>query len=120
MEATDLLIWGFVAHLLADWVLQNNWMATYKTSLRHPASWIHSAIHFAVLLFVFSPIVALGLSISHLLIDTRVPLQKWREFYGQTKDANNPVFIPFAMWQDQAAHIICLAVASIIAAGYSI
>lgn len=116
MTATELFVWGLVAHMFADWFLQNNWMATYKTSLRHPASWVHSGIHLIALLFVFSPLVALLLAISHLLIDTRVPLQKWRELYGQTKDASNPVFIPFAMWQDQAAHILCLAVAALLVA----
>ena len=35
---------GLVAHLVADWVLQNDWMARHKTSLRHPAAWTHAAI----------------------------------------------------------------------------
>ncbi len=80
-EILNLFIAGFVAHIIADWFLQNEWMATYKTSLRHPASWVHSGIHFVALLFVFSPFAAMVLAFSHLLIDTRVPLQQWRKFY---------------------------------------
>jgi hypothetical protein len=111
---TNLLLWGLVAHLFDDWFLQNDWMAKYKTSLRHPAAWVHSGIHLIALLFVFPPVVALALAVSHLLIDTRVPLAWWRRFYRQTSDPANPVFVPFAMWQDQAAHILCLAVAALL------
>ena len=35
---------GFVAHLVADWLFQNDWIARNKISLRHPAAWIHAAI----------------------------------------------------------------------------
>jgi hypothetical protein len=108
--ATNLFVWGFVAHMVADWFLQNEWMALKKTSLKHPAAWVHSGIHLIALLFVFPPLVAVVLAVSHILIDTRVPLQWWRKFYRQTTDG--PAFIPFAMWQDQAAHILCLAVAA--------
>lgn len=112
MQATDYFIWGFVVHIFADWFLQNEWMATNKVSLRHPAAWVHSGIHLIAALFVFPVWVAVALAVSHILIDTRVPLQWWRKFYRQTNDFANPVMIPFAMWQDQAAHIICLAIAA--------
>jgi hypothetical protein len=36
---------GWVAHLVADWLLQNNWMAKNKSSLVHPAAWVHALIH---------------------------------------------------------------------------
>jgi len=108
METSNLFIAGFIAHIIGDFMLQNEWMATYKTSLLHPASWVHSGIHFIVLLFVFSPFLALLLAISHLLIDTRVPLREWRRFYKQTNDPKNPAFISFAMWQDQVLHLLCI------------
>lgn len=110
MTATDLFVWGFVAHCVADWLLQNEWMATYKTSLRHPAAWVHSGIHWAVLTPVFGWRAAGLLALSHILIDTRRPLAWWRKVYRQTTEG--PAFIPFAMWQDQVAHIVCLAVAA--------
>lgn len=107
---TDLFISGLVMHLIGDFFLQSEWMSDNKTSLQHPASWIHSGIHFALLLSVFPLLVAVPLAISHLLIDTRVPLQWWRRFYGQT--TSGPAMLAFGMWQDQAAHLICLAVAA--------
>jgi high-affinity K+ transport system ATPase subunit B len=110
--ATQLCVWGIVAHMVADWFLQNEWMALNKVSLRHPASWVHSAIHFAALCFVFWWPVALALAVSHLLIDTRVPLIWWRRLYRQTTEG--PVMIPFAMWQDQAAHIIAIGAAALL------
>lgn len=110
---STIFIYGLMAHIVADWFLQNNWQATYKTSLKHPASWIHSGLHLACLLFVFSPLIALGVATSHLLIDTRKPLHWWRCLVRQTTDTSNPVFVPFAMWQDQAAHILIIGVAAI-------
>ena len=32
LDATGLLIWGIVAHLIADWPLQNDWMARHKAN----------------------------------------------------------------------------------------
>lgn len=103
---SDLFIFGLMAHLVADWFLQNEYMALNKTSLAHPASWLHSGIHLVAYLFVFSPLVAVLLAVSHILIDTRVPLIWWRRFYKQTQEG--PVMVPFAMWQDQAVHLLCL------------
>jgi hypothetical protein len=109
MNATDYFVWGFVAHIFADWFLQNEWMALNKTSLKHLAAYVHSGIHLGAAALVFPWWVALGLALSHLLIDTRVPLQWWRRVYRQTQEG--PIMIPFGLWQDQAAHIVCLAIA---------
>jgi hypothetical protein len=108
-----LFVNALIAHLIADFLLQNEWMATNKVSLRHSASWVHSGIHFVALLFVFPWVVALAVAVAHLLIDTRVPLSIWRQFYRQTNNPENPAFIPFAMWQDQVAHIIVLWLACV-------
>ena len=102
----DIFIWALFVHLICDWFLQNEWMALNKVSLRHPASWIHSGIHFVGLLFVFAPSFAAIVAILHLLIDTRIPLQMWRRFYRQTTEG--PIMVPFGLWQDQAAHLIIL------------
>lgn len=34
LDATALMIWGLVAHLIADWPLQNDWMANHKAGRR--------------------------------------------------------------------------------------
>lgn len=115
LHATSLLIWGIVIHLFCDWILQNDFLARNKSSLLHPASWIHSGIHFLGLLLIFSPVVALAIALIHLLIDTRVPLQWWRKFYRQTTTGD--VALHVAMWSDQVAHITVLAIAALLVAG---
>lgn len=110
-EATVLLVWSVVIHLIADWLLQNEWMAVYKVNLRHPAAWVHSGIHTLGLFLLFNPLVALGIGLSHLLIDTRVPLLWWMRIIKQVpKDARMPIV---ETWLDQVMHITVLAVAAL-------
>jgi hypothetical protein len=114
MTSTELLVWGIVAHILADWFLQNEWMAVNKTNWQHVAAWVHSGIHLICLSFVFSPTVAFWLAASHFLIDLRKPLLWWRKTFRQTTAPTNPATIHLAFWQDQSAHVLCLALASVI------
>lgn len=107
MTTTDLLIWGIVIHLGVDWFLQNHWMAANKSSLRHPAAWVHSGSHAIAMLLIFPPIGALLVGILHILIDTRRPLAWWRNFYRQTREGD--VVLHMAFWQDQVAHILVIA-----------
>lgn len=118
--STSLLIWGVAVHFFCDWILQNAWMADNKSSLLHPAAYVHSGIHLIGLLLLrlllpFPWWVALIIALTHLLIDTRVPLVWWRKFYRQTTEG--PVAIDVAIWSDQAAHITVLAVAALLVAG---
>ena len=112
MSSTDLVVWGVVAHTVADWLLQNDWMAVNKMSLRHPAAWVHSSLHVAALLLVFSWPAALFLGVSHLLIDTRKPRDWWQTTIRQTRSGE--VSLHVAFWVDQAMHIFCIAVAALI------
>lgn len=117
LDATDLMIWGLVAHLIADWPLQNDWMANNKMKrltrksyqrdplfnphhpianperwwLRHPAAYVHASIHGFLLAFVFGWI-AIPLALAHLIIDCRWVVVKWSKFIGQTQP--NPMKIP--------------------------
>ncbi len=111
--ATDLLIWGIVAHLIADWPLQSRWMAENKTSLRHPAGWVHGGVHFVALLFVFQPAVAAVLALLHILIDTRILFNWWLKVYLKT-DEDTIIFRHVAIWVDQVMHIMCIAGAALI------
>lgn len=109
---TDLLVWGIVIHLFVDWFLQNDWMAKNKASLRHPASWVHSGSHAIAMLLIFPPLAVLLIGILHILIDTRRPLQWWRNFYRQTREGE--VVLHMAFWQDQVAHILVIVVVVLI------
>jgi hypothetical protein len=106
--ATVLLVWGIIVHLIADWLLQNEWMAMHKANLRHPAAWVHSGIHTLGLGLVFTWPLALLIGFTHLLIDTRKPLLWWMRVIKQMpKDARLPII---EIWLDQVMHITVLAV----------
>lgn len=103
----DLIILGIVAHLVADWIFQNHWMATNKSSLTHLAAWTHGVIHFIAMLFVFTPLVALLIACTHMLIDTRRPIQWWQRVYKQTTDGVYAISV--SIWLDQVSHIVVIS-----------
>jgi hypothetical protein len=107
-----LFLLGLLVHLIADWLLQTDWMALNKTKLSHPASWVHSGIHTAGFLIIYPVPVALVLGFSHLIIDTRVPLIWWRKLLRQVPEGATG--FSFAMWQDQAVHIIFIIIAVLV------
>lgn len=115
--ATDLLVWGAVTHLVADWLLQNEWQAVNKVSLRHPAAWVHAGIHFVGLLLVFPAAWAALIAAFHLAIDTRRPLIWWRQVFRQTTDPSNPVSLHVALWGDQVLHLAVIAAAAMAIGG---
>jgi hypothetical protein len=132
LDATQLLIWGVVAHLVADWMLQNDWMATNKAKranlgeipgdgmitapsrmhpytlwfIRHPAAYVHAAIHGLALAAVFGWVAA-PLALAHLVIDTRAPVAWLSKLIRQTQprpwlravdaDAADPHGRPYTM-----------------------
>lgn len=98
---------ALVAHLIADWLLQNEWLATHKMNPRHPAAWVHSGIHMVFLGLILGWQAGLVLGILHLLIDTRIPLRWWQQTIGQRRDGLLGQHI--AIWSDQVLHIVCIA-----------
>lgn len=110
LSASDLLIWGIVLHLIADWPLQSDWMATKKMLranlgmipgdgmttapsrmhpytlwfVRHPAAYIHAGIHGLFLAIVFGWVAA-PIAVAHLIIDCRWPVAKWSQLMRQTQ-----------------------------------
>jgi hypothetical protein len=105
----ELFLKGLIVHLVADWFLQSDWMSENKTDLNHPAAWVHSGLHTAGYLLVFPIPVAIALGFSHLLIDTRKPLTWLRSVVKQNPRPD--AMSAFGIWQDQAAHIVLLAIA---------
>jgi hypothetical protein len=107
-DFATLCWWALLAHIVADWFLQNEWMALNKTSLRHPAAWVHSGIHTLAFLVVFPWWAAVVWGVLHLVIDTRHPLIWWRRLIRQTQDG--PIMLTFGMWQDQMVHVATVIV----------
>lgn len=124
LDATGLLVWGLVAHLIADWMLQNAWIAEHKSERRpgtvyiddgesgmdtrtrqqrspslwnrHPAAYVHAGIHCALLALVFGWF-AFPLALVHLVIDTRTPVAWWARLMRQT-----PAYMATAISADAA------------------
>lgn len=131
LTASELMIWGLVAHLVADWLLQNDWMSRNKVKVLHPAGYIHAAIHGFLLSFVFGW-AFLPLALAHLLIDFRKPVQWWSKLIRQTQPKNKifyqrvltwqtaeeiPVYdigLEVRIWTDQVFHILCVAIAALL------
>jgi hypothetical protein len=112
-ESAALLVWGIMAHCVADWFLQNDWMARNKARLLdHPAGLVHGAIYALCMVVVFGPVTAWTLAMLHAWIDTRAPLAWWRRVFRQTTEG--PAVIHMAFWQDQAAHVLLIAGAAVV------
>ena len=119
---TILFVWSSVAHLVADWLLQNEWMVRHKQDLRHPAAWVHGAVHAVVLWLILPWPLALLIGFSHVLIDTRRPIHWWRRLSGKaTVDPQTllPQTIMVELWVDQVIHLVVLAVVIVVAYGIS-
>jgi hypothetical protein len=98
---------GLVAHLVADWILQNDWMARNKASLKHPAAWTHGLIQGLCLGLALGWLAGLVLGCVHMLIDTRVLLIWWMRWFKKCDQA--PQAGSIAIWLDQTLHIVCIA-----------
>ncbi len=98
---------GLVAHLVADWILQNEWMARNKPSLGHPAAWVHAAIHMLCLGLALGWLAGLVLGFIHLLVDTRRPGGWWIRIFKKCGAA--PDLGAIVVWLDQTIHIGCIA-----------
>ena len=127
LSASDLVTWGYIAHLVADWPLQSDWMAQNKSNLRHPAGYVHAGIHGLLFAVIFGW-AAIPLAVSHLLIDTRKPVEWWTSLMSQKKPSGLSVgtaegieppiaVIDMGLWvklmMDQVFHVICVAVAAL-------
>lgn len=114
LSSSDRVIWGLVLHLIADWPLQNDWMAQNKANLRHPSGYVHAGIHGGLLSTVFGW-TAIPLAVSHLLIDTRKPVVWWSKLVGQSQPGGEAydVGTEVRFWTDQVFHITCVAIAAL-------
>ena len=98
---------GLVAHLVADWLLQNDWMALNKRNLRHPAGWVHASIHALLLGLALGWAGGVVLGILHLILDTGRPLNWWIRVFKKCDRAPEAALI--RLWTDQVTHIAAIA-----------
>jgi hypothetical protein len=98
---------AFMLHFVADWLLQNEWMALNKVRLSHPASWVHGGIHAVLLGLVVGPVGGAVLGVLHMLVDTRVPIRWWIKLFK--KCDNSPDLPILLIGCDQVLHLSCLA-----------
>jgi hypothetical protein len=98
---------GLVAHLVADWLLQNDWMALNKTDLRKPAGWVHASIHAVLLSLALGWQGGVVLGALHLIIDTGRPLDWWIRIFKRCEHSPQAALIRIAT--DQVIHIAAIA-----------
>lgn len=99
---------ALVMHIIGDWILQNDWMAANKPNLRHPAAWIHGAVHGGLLSLVFGLTGGIIVGLLHILIDTRIPFRWWQKTFRMTSEG--PAALHVQIWTDQVLHILCIAI----------
>jgi len=98
---------ALVAHLIGDWLLQNNWMALNKQKLSHPAAWVHSSIQAVLLGLALGWRGGVVLGAVHLLVDTGVPVNWWVRTFKKCDGAPHALLI--RIWTDQVIHIAAIA-----------
>jgi ABC-type Mn2+/Zn2+ transport system permease subunit len=81
-------------------------MARNKSKLNHPATWVHAAIHAALLGIALGWQAGIVLGAVHVLIDTRLPMNWWRKTFRQTEEG--PYAIMTAVWADQVLHLVAI------------
>jgi hypothetical protein len=109
---TELLIWALIVHLIADWLLQNEWMAIHKVKLLHPAAWVHGGIHTLFMLLIFPWHLSILIGFVHVLIDSRIPVLWWMKTVKQIPDPANSEVLVIGM--DQVFHVVVLALIIVI------
>jgi hypothetical protein len=98
---------AFIAHLIGDWLLQNDWMAHHKHKLHHPAAWVHGIIQGVLLGCALGLTAGVVLGVIHILIDTRAPLRWWSRIYAKANSGSMGEHV--TIWADQVLHLGCIA-----------
>ncbi len=98
---------ALIAHLVADWLLQNDWMARNKKDLRHPAAWVHAAIYGLLLGVALGWLGGLVLGTLHVVIDTGWPVNWWLRAVKKCERA--PQIDLIRVGTDQAVHVALIA-----------
>lgn len=104
---------ALMLHLLADWLLQNEWMAINKVRITHPAAWVHGSIHGVLLGLVLGWVGGLVLALLHIFVDSRIPIRWWvKHFKKCERSPDLPIIL---IGCDQVLHVGCIAAWIVIA-----
>jgi hypothetical protein len=108
--------WLLIGHLVADWLLQNDWMARKKQQgILNFACLFHCIIYTLTLLMILWLVLPNGLAnppyfpfagvvlVSHWCIDAFKLAQKWGQFFQQTDTPMVRIVV------DQTFHLLVLA-----------
>ncbi len=98
---------GLVAHFVAEWLLQNDWMVRNKQNLRHPAGWVHAGIYGVLMGLAVGWMAGVTLGFLHLLIDTGKPVDWWIRVFKRCERAPQIDFIRICT--DQVVHLGAIA-----------
>ena len=112
---TELLVWALVAHVVADWLFQTDWMAVNKVNLRHPAGYVHAGVYTLFMLPLFPWSLALLIGLTHLFIDTRGPVHWWMRNVKRMLPGTSVATAFLESAVDQAFHVVVLAAAALAA-----
>ena len=85
---TLALVFGFLFHLIGDYLLQNNWMAQNKTK-RHLPALIHALIYSFLFLFILDFEWWLVVFITHFFIDRYRLAVYWIKFVNNSWNESN-------------------------------
>src|SRR5689334_4339167 len=98
---------AFMLHLIAVWLLQNEWMSVNKVHLSHQAVWVHAGIPGILLGLLLGWAGGITLGVLHILIDSRVPVRWWiKTFKKCEKSPDLPILL---IGTDQVLHLTCIA-----------
>ena len=98
---------ALMLHLIADWLLQNEWMAVNKVRLSHPAAWVHGLIHGVLLGLVLGWVGGVVLALLHIFVDCRIPIRWWVQVFKKCE--RSPDYAVILIGCDQVLHIGCIA-----------
>jgi hypothetical protein len=110
LTTTELFVWGFVGHTVADLLFQPERMSREKKDPRKAAGYAHGLIHALMLVPVFG-LVAFAIGAVHTYIDTFDGAGRWKRFMEQGDGVEGLT--------DYALHVATIAVAALIVGGVS-
>lgn len=106
---SNIFIQLFVAHMIADYPLQTDWMAINKKNPKNISGYIHGIIH-GILAGLLTGSIHIGLwtAFTHWVIDLRFIVNWIAKIKGM--NVNNPLYNMVMLLTDQTLHVMIMFV----------